>query len=152
MQTDGRNVSVLWTRLWLCLCLDISRDQQQYVHSAIDHIIGWLDHDPHKCVKYGNCCCCCCCVVEVFVLQCGTIIYIFVMFQMYRHVVSWSFPSLKQQIFFDNYKIFLFDRGIAASISGELSGEEVARVCIETKADIVLVQNEQILKKVIYSL
>ena len=61
------------------------------------------------------------------------------------------FPSLKQQIFFDIYKLFLFDSGIAASISGELSGEEVARVCIETKADIILVQNEQILKKVIYS-
>ena len=45
---------------------------------------------------------------------------------------------------------FLF-RGIAASISGELSGEDIARVCIDSKADIIMVQNEQILKKVIYA-
>ena len=62
------------------------------------------------------------------------------------------FSFLKTANIFRQLKIFLFDRGIAASISGELSGEEVARVCIETKADIILVQNEQILKKVIYSL
>ena len=62
------------------------------------------------------------------------------------------FSFFKAANIFRRLKIFLFDRGIAASISGELSGEEVARVCIETKADIILVQNEQILKKVIYSL
>ena len=62
------------------------------------------------------------------------------------------FSFFKTANIFRQLKIFLFDRGIAASISGELSGEEVARVCIETKADIILVQNEQILKKVIYSL
>ena len=62
------------------------------------------------------------------------------------------FSFFKTANIFQQLKIFLFDRGIAASISGELSGEEVARVCIETKADIILVQNEQILKKVIYSL
>ena len=62
------------------------------------------------------------------------------------------FSFFKAANIFRQLKIFLFDRGIAASISGELSGEEVARVCIETKADIILVQNEQILKKVIYSL
>ena len=62
------------------------------------------------------------------------------------------YSSFKTANIFQQLKIFLFDRGIAASISGELSGEEVARVCIETKADIILVQNEQILKKVIYSL
>ena len=62
------------------------------------------------------------------------------------------FSFFKAANIFQQLKIFLFDRGIAASISGELSGEEVARVCIETKADIILVQNEQILKKVIYSL
>ena len=45
---------------------------------------------------------------------------------------------------------FLF-RGIAAGISGELSGEDIARVCIDCKADIIMVQNEQILKKVIYA-
>lgn len=62
------------------------------------------------------------------------------------------FSFFKTANIFRQLKIFLFDSGIAASISGELSGEEVARVCIETKADIILVQNEQILKKVIYSL
>ena len=41
-------------------------------------------------------------------------------------------------------------RGIAAGISGELSGEDIARICIDCKADIIMVQNEQILKKVIY--
>ena len=62
------------------------------------------------------------------------------------------FSFFKTANIFRQLKIFLFHSGIAASISGELSGEEVARVCIETKADIILVQNEQILKKVIYSL
>lgn len=39
--------------------------------------------------------------------------------------------------------------GIAAGISGELSGEDIARVCIDCKADIIMVQNEQILKKIL---
>lgn len=42
-------------------------------------------------------------------------------------------------------------RGIAAGISAELSGEDIARVCIDCKADIIMAQNEQVLKKVIYA-
>ena len=49
-------------------------------------------------------------------------------------------------------KLICYYSGIAAGISGELSGEDIARVCIDCKADIIMVQNEQILKKVIYSL
>jgi len=39
--------------------------------------------------------------------------------------------------------------GIAAGISAELSGEDIARVCIDCKADIIMVQNEQVLKKIL---
>ena len=42
------------------------------------------------------------------------------------------------------------DRGVAAGVSAELGGEDIARICIECKADIIMVQSEQILKKVIY--
>ena len=47
--------------------------------------------------------------------------------------------------------MFLF-RGVAAGVSAELGGDDIARICIECKADIIMVQNEQILKKVIYIL
>ena len=47
--------------------------------------------------------------------------------------------------------VFLF-RGVAAGVSAELGGDDIARICIECKADIIMVQNEQILKKVIYIL
>ena len=43
-------------------------------------------------------------------------------------------------------------RGVAAGVSPELGGDDIARICIECKADIIMVQNEQILKKVIYIL
>ena len=36
-------------------------------------------------------------------------------------------------------------------LSADLGGEDIARICIDCKADIIMVQNEQILKKVIYS-
>ena len=39
-----------------------------------------------------------------------------------------------------------------AGISPDLGGEDIARICIDCKADIIMVQNEQILKKVIYIL
>ena len=39
--------------------------------------------------------------------------------------------------------------GIAAGLSAELSGEEIARACIDCKADIVLVQTEAVLKKLL---
>ena len=41
---------------------------------------------------------------------------------------------------------------MAAGVSAELGGDDIARICIECKADIIMVQNEQILKKVIYIL
>ena len=37
-------------------------------------------------------------------------------------------------------------------LSADLGGEDIARICIDCKADIIMVQNEQILKKVIYIL
>ena len=37
-------------------------------------------------------------------------------------------------------------------MSPELGGDDIARICIDCKADIIMVQNEQILKKVIYIL
>ena len=37
-------------------------------------------------------------------------------------------------------------------MSPDLGGEDIARICIDCKADIIMVQNEQILKKVIYIL
>ena len=49
------------------------------------------------------------------------------------------------------FDCFIIFSGIAAGISGDLSGEDIARFCIDCKADIIMVQNEQILKKVIYS-
>ena len=39
-------------------------------------------------------------------------------------------------------------RGIAAGISAALSAEEIARICIDCKADVVVVQHEALLKKV----
>ena len=50
-----------------------------------------------------------------------------------------------------NLTVFL-SRGVAAGVSAELGGDDIARICIECKADIIMVQNEQILKKVIYIL
>ena len=41
---------------------------------------------------------------------------------------------------------------MVAGISPDLGGEDIARICIDCKADIIMVQNEQILKKVIYIL
>ena len=39
-------------------------------------------------------------------------------------------------------------RGIAAGISAALSAEEIARICIDCKADVVVVQHEALVKKV----
>ena len=43
-----------------------------------------------------------------------------------------------------------FCRGISAGISPSTSMEDIARICIDCKADIILVENESLLKKVIY--
>ena len=43
-------------------------------------------------------------------------------------------------------------RGLVTGLSADLGGEDIARICIDCKADIIMVQNEQILKKVIYIL
>ena len=43
-------------------------------------------------------------------------------------------------------------RGLVTGLSADLGGEDIARICIDCKADIIMVQNEQILKKVIYTL
>ena len=40
-------------------------------------------------------------------------------------------------------------RGLVTGLSADLGGEDIARICIDCKADIIMVQNEQILKKVI---
>ena len=39
-------------------------------------------------------------------------------------------------------------RGIAAGICPGLSGEDIARICIDCKADIIVVEHEALLKKV----
>ena len=39
--------------------------------------------------------------------------------------------------------------GISAGICSGLSGEDIARICIDCKADIIVVEHEALLKKVI---
>ena len=46
----------------------------------------------------------------------------------------------------------MLTRGLVTGLSADLGGEDIARICIDCKADIIMVQNEQILKKVIYIL
>ena len=48
------------------------------------------------------------------------------------------------------WKIFLIliYRGIAAGICSGLNGEDIARICIDCKADIIVVEHEALLKKV----
>ena len=40
-------------------------------------------------------------------------------------------------------------RGIAAGLHQGLSAEEVARICIDCKADVIVVESEALLKKVL---
>ena len=39
--------------------------------------------------------------------------------------------------------------GISAGICSGMSGEDIARICIDCKADIIVVEHEALLKKVI---
>ena len=41
-------------------------------------------------------------------------------------------------------------RGISAGICSGMSAEDIARICIDCKADIIVVEHEALLKKVIY--
>ena len=45
--------------------------------------------------------------------------------------------------------ILTIDRGRAACISSSLSLEEIARACVETKSDIIVVQRQAQLKNIL---
>ena len=50
-----------------------------------------------------------------------------------------------------NYYSIKFElRGISAGICSGMSAEDIARICIDCKADIIVVEHEALLKKVIY--